>query len=177
MPARAEPTGYDCERYDANPSLSVLHRRWRCLTGRQAASQSDGFPLLCRGTRPATLYGTIVAQPRLASFYSDFAVADTGPIRTVFGGGTRSPGQDPKLQSLLQGPFPGFAGIWTTTCAKWASATPKMSKKCVASVVARSLDRLTRRWLRPCSRNIYDRSVPADAVVRLRPMYGKRYVS
>jgi len=50
----------------------------------------------------------IVAQPRLASFYSDFAVADTGPIRTVFGGGTRSPGQDPKLQSLLQAPFPWF---------------------------------------------------------------------
>ena len=26
-------------------------------------------------------------------------------------------------------------------------------------------------------RNIYGRSVPAGAVVRLRPMYGKRYVS
>jgi len=71
---------------------------------------ASGEPKRCfspsrRGARPATLYGTIVAQPRLASFYSDFAVADTGPICDVE---RDRRGVGPEATRLLQGPFAWF---------------------------------------------------------------------
>ena len=58
----------------------------------------------------------IVAQPRLASFYSYFAVADTGPICDV--ARDRRGGRTGSYKVFCRGHSLGFAGIWTTNLRK-----------------------------------------------------------
>ncbi len=90
------------------------------------------FPLFRRKQRGpdtiSTLYGMIVAQARLPTFYRDYAVADTVNGRfdlivlhlaMVLDRLRRMP----PCRRSGRGFSTGFAGIWTIICARWASAT------------------------------------------------------
>ena len=91
------------------------------------------FPLFRRKPRGpdtiSTLYGMIVAQARLPTFYRDYAVADTvnGRFDLIvlhLAMVLDRLAQDAALAEPRAGDFrPAFAGIWTIICGKWASAT------------------------------------------------------